>query len=141
MDYFLSKIRNDIFDLFSSGYKNFDSLSTSDKFGIIKDYMLMKEYSYLEVMEALIMSKFESECFKANNDISLDLPDDSDSEIDLMFINHVCTDKRPSNRIDIIFNDAFIESIEDFTNKIFDFYSDAKNEPYYHGYGYKEINR
>lgn len=140
MDYFLSKIRSGIFDLFSSGYKSFNSLSEPDKFDLIKDFMLMKEYSYLEVMENLVLPKFDNELFKHINKISLDLPNDSDSEIDLMFINFICSPKNDV-KVYIRFTDFFIESIEDFMNKIFDFYLDAKNEDYYFGYGYKEINQ
>ena len=141
MDYFLSKIRNDIFDLFSGAKKCFDDLSMEAKFDLIKSYMLMKEYSFLEVVENLIFPKFEIENFKRINKICEDLPDDSDSEIDLMFISYICSYHKLSAEVDIKFNDAFIESVEDFVNEIFDFYSHAKNEPYYYGYGYKEINQ
>lgn len=139
MNYFKTKIRNDVFDYYSSNVRKFSDLDEDYKFEIIKDYLLMWECSICSSMQYLLEPESALNCFKLLYNLDVDLPDDSDDQLDLLFINFIClSPKTYLMKTKDIFTDSLIESVEDFVDEIFEFYTDASNQDYCFGYGRKE---
>lgn len=86
---------NDLYDIYvknkSERTLSFSRCSGDEKMSIAKSYFIHQKYTYLDMLDCLEKSDHVSKFFQSVMCCNhLDLPDDSDEEIDVKFINFVC---------------------------------------------------
>ena len=121
----MNDFRNEIYDLKIEGFTCFSDLDNKKKYYLINIYMKAKSYLFLDSIEALVSHEEMISVFKKRNFLDLDLPDNSNDEIDEKFIDFIT-----SGRMDprFIFTRYFISNIEEISDDIFNYFLNIKDE-------------
>lgn len=116
----LMLLRDEVFALVSKGRSCFSDCNKKEKRELIRNHLTAHRVSFNEISQSLLEEEVTVKRF--NFEFQVDLKEDeyyqySDSEIDDLFIDYIFDNDHPVSHI---FNDSYIEYIEDYFVYYFD---------------------